>query len=209
MVRSVDANQFNNKFNMKSQDLTRSTQAGKIKMGTTKKTTIDKGLVTGASTFGDYQKASATTGIKKTTTGTKTTPESTSKSGVVKDGQSKVTGGSKTGDAGGESKLSKLEKEPGHTSTSLTGTSSAKTSTTTKKPAPGTSQGGAGVKKTGGTKTGMTDTVEEQENEDGDGNDDHEDDRDKKNKGSPSDSMGINIYSMGMGTKGMFNQGKR
>lgn len=216
MVRSVDANQFNTKLNMKSQDLTRSTQAGKIKMGTTKKTTIDKGLVSGASTFGDYQKATATatTGVKKTSTTSSTvskgtTSDSTTKSSSGKDALAK---GSTTGKSGEDTK----EKPTKNEKESSLGTGSK---TSVKKTTSGTTGTSSGVKKGWGSsvaKTGMSNvkadhhTVEEQDEEDGDGGEEEVESTDKKLKPTTQDpSMGINIYSMGIGAKGMFNAGKK
>lgn len=227
MVRSVDTNQFNNKFGVKSQDLTRSTQAGKIKMGTTKKTTIDKGLVSGASTFGDYQKASTTTGtgttVKKTvSTATKTptsTGDATSKSVASKEPALKGTTSSKAGgDDGKDLKGIKSDSISGSQSHASGSGGTSKPSTIKKTPTGGSSSG-AGAKKVWsnptakqglGKNTVGDDTVPERDDEE-DGYDGHEDEvesPDKKHKVVHDPMQGItNVYSMG--NKGMFAAGKK
>lgn len=224
MVRSVDATQFNSKFNMKSQDLTRSTQAGKIRMGTAvKKTTIDRGLASGASTFGDYQKASATsgTGLKKHVSSktTSSLSEFTSKTSLAKDGLAKGGASSKAGDDAKELKGGRLDKE-GTTQTSSgsggTGVKSAikKASMTTSQSSSGLRKNwGSSVSKTGSISRKIADgqhTVEEQDDEeDRDGLGRLVATPDKKHKYVTHDPMlGItNVYSMG--AKGMFAAGKR
>lgn len=195
MVRSFDMNQFNNKFH---QDFTRSTHIKSTQIGgKVKKGPIDSKLINGASTFGDYQKASTTnptsTNTTKKPSSTAKTPtapgeiSSKAKTSTTKKSTSTLAKGQEGSSPEGKT-MQKVEKDSG--------------TSKTKKPAGTTGAGTSGQKNW--QKTSMKDmpeghTVEEQDEED-DGYDYG------KNKAGDSDNsdpmMGINVYSMG--NKAMF-----
>ena len=175
MVRSFDMNQFNNKFH---QDFTRSTHIKSTQIGSkVKKGPIDSKLVNGASTFGDYQKASTTT--KKPSTKTSTTGEATGKSSGSKSGKA-AQGNAKGGDASfpeGKTKT-KVDKDG-------TGAQPKKTTTSSN-----------GVKAKA-SKAGINYMTDNQIEEDQDNEDDGYENDDKKSGGGNSDPMmGFNVYSM-------------